>query len=124
MPAVLASTAVRSGMFLRNSPASMSTVASRGIGYISRPERQHAAGSVSAAVTGSSFGGRGWTARAGRATRSLKPPTRTHFAHWLIRPIAQSRHSPQPYEGSHATARPTIDFATPRPTSVTTPVYS
>ena len=57
-------------------PPITSTLAPRGIGYISSPDRQHAAGSVSAAVTGSSPRGRGCSAATGSATRSAKPPTR------------------------------------------------
>src|SRR5215510_5284527 len=62
--------------------------------------------------------------RAGSATRSEKPPTRTQSGHWLTRPAAHAMHLPQPYEGSQPTARPTRLLGTPRPTSRTTPVYS
>ena len=105
-------------------PPITSTVAPRGIGNFSRPARQHAVGSVIAAVMGSRPRGSACTARAGSATRSAKPPTRTHFGHWLTRPAAHSAHAPQPYEGSQPTTRPTSVRLTPRPTSRTTPVYS
>ena len=77
-------------------PPITSTLAPRGIGYISSPDRQHAAGSVSAAVTGSSPRGRGCSAATGSATRSAKPPTRVARAHCEIRPSAHSAHLPHP----------------------------
>ena len=77
-------------------PPITTTVALRGIAYISSPERQHAAGSVSAAVTGSRPRGSGCTQWAGSATRSAKPPTRVAAGHWLIRPAPHAAHVPQP----------------------------
>ena len=68
-------------------PPITTTVALRGIGNISSPERQQAAGSASAAVTGSSPWGSGCTQSTGSATRSAKPPTRVALAHWLMRPF-------------------------------------
>ena len=105
-------------------PPMTTTVASRGIVNISSPERQQEAGSASAAVTASSPFGSECTQSAGSIARSAKPPTRVACAHWLIRPCLQCRHSPQPYEGSQATARPTSLRLTPRPTSRITPAYS
>ena len=77
-------------------PPRTSTVAARGIVYISRPARQQEAGSVSAPVTGSSPAGNGWTQAAGSATRSAKPPTRVARGHWLTRPASHAVHAPQP----------------------------
>ena len=105
-------------------PPITTTVALRGIVNISSPERQHEAGSASAAVTGSSPFGSGCTQSSGSAARSAKPPTRVALAHWLMRPCLQCRHAPQPKLGSQATARPMSRRLTPRPTSRTTPEYS
>ena len=77
-------------------PPITSTVASRGIRYISSPDRQQAAGSASAAVTGSSPRGRGCVQESGSATRSAKPPTRVARGHWEMRRLAQAGHWPQP----------------------------
>ena len=77
-------------------PPITTTVAPFGMSNISRPDRQQAAGSVSAAVTGSRPRGSGCTQCAGSATRSAKPPTRVAPAHWLMRPAAHSAHAPQP----------------------------
>src|SRR4051812_8946278 len=120
-PRRLASTIVSRPMM---PPPITTTVAPRGMANISRPDRQQAAGSVSAAVTGSRARGSGCTQCAGSATRSAKPPTRVAPAHWLMRPAAHSAHAPQPKDGSQATARPTRRGLTPRPTDVMTPVYS
>ena len=105
-------------------PPMTSTVAPRGMAKVSSPARQHAAGSVMAAVTGSSPSGMGCTQLAGSATRSAKPPIRDAFGHCEMRPASQAEHSPQPYDGSHATVRPRSRLLTPRPTSRTTPEYS
>jgi hypothetical protein len=77
-------------------PPITSTVASFGMRTISRPDRQHAAGSVSAAVTGDRPSGIACTAWVGRATRSAKPPARVRRGQWLTRPTWHSGHSPQP----------------------------
>ena len=88
-----ASTMVTSPMM---PPPMTRTAAPRGIRNVSRPARQQAVGSVIAAVIGSRPRGSAWTLRAGSATRSAKPPTRTHWAHWLTRPAAHAAHFPQP----------------------------
>ncbi len=77
-------------------PPITSTVASRGMENISSPDRQQAAGSASAAVTGSSPRGRECAHASGSATRSAKPPTRVARGHWEMRPFAQAAHWPQP----------------------------
>src|SRR5437899_486175 len=92
-PSRPASTMVTSPMM---PPPITSTVAPRGILNVSRPARQQAVGSVIAAVIGSRPRGSEWTLRAGKATHSAKPPTRTHCGHWLTRPAAHSAHFPQP----------------------------
>src|SRR5262250_2131949 len=120
-PLRLARTMVRRPMM---PPPMTSTVAPRGISKVSRPARQQAAGSVRAAVTGSSPSGSGCTQLTGSATRSAKPPTRVARGHCDVRPASQAEHSPQPCDGSQATRRPSRRLLTPRPTSCTTPEYS
>ena len=105
-------------------PPMTTTIAPGGIRYISSPDRQQAAGSVRAAVTASRPRGRGCTQAAGSATRSAKPPMRRARGHWETRPAAQAGQAPQPWDGSHATARPTSRGLTPRPTARTIPEYS
>jgi hypothetical protein len=77
-------------------PPITTTLAPFRIRAISRPSRQQDAGSASAAVVRSSPSGRGCRQWRGSATRSAKPPTRTHCAHWLTRPARQSSQTPHP----------------------------
>ena len=96
-------------------PPSTSTVAPLGMRNVSRPARQHAAGSVIAAVTGSRTPATREPPRVGSTTRSAKPPAASEPNDSGSRGAPRhSGHSPHPQLGSQATARPISVLANAR----------
>ena len=77
-------------------PPITSTVASRGIRYISSPEGRPAGGGLRRRRGDGIDRGEGCVHESGSATRSAKPPTRVARGRWEIRPFAQAAHWPQP----------------------------
>ena len=97
------------------------TTASSGISNISRPDRQHAEGSIIAAVCRSSPAGTSRALYSGMTAYSAMPNARNGSTQTFLSPALQPAQSPHTHVGMATTRRPRIDSSTPGPVSTITP---